>query len=168
MVHEQLYQTRDLARIEFGRYVDHLTRDLLYAFGSRAKDIVVESQIPPLMFDVNTAIPCGLIVNELVTNAIKHGFPESRSGQASAERTDKRIQIRIDSMKTGSWKLAVKDNGAGLPEHFDFRKTESLGMKIITALAEQMGAKVEALAGRGGKGATFTVTFRLETPAAPA
>jgi two-component sensor histidine kinase len=161
MVHEQLYQTRDLAHIEFGRYVEQLTKELFYTFGSRAMGIELKSDIPSLMLDVNTAIPCGLIVNELVTNAVKHGFPETKSGPKPSRPAKKRIWIRMSQLKNGFLKLTVKDNGIGIPVHFNIRKTESLGMKIVTALVDQMVGKI-TLDGR--KGTAFSVTFQKDPP----
>jgi PAS domain S-box-containing protein len=162
MVHEQLYQTKDFAGIEFGRYVENLTKELMVTFGSHAMGIELKSEIPSFMLDVNEAIPCGLIVNELVTNALKHAFPEGWGEEGTAKPEEKRILIRITPLKSGFWNLTVKDNGIGIPGDFNIRETESLGMKIVIALVDQMGGAIKV---DGRKGSEFSVTLKKNPPA---
>jgi PAS domain S-box-containing protein len=161
LVHEQLYQTKDFAGIEFGRYVDNLTKELMVTFGSSEMGIELKTEIPSFMLDVNEAIPCGLIVNELVTNALKHAFPEGWGEEGTAKPEKKRILIRITPLKSGFWNLTVKDNGIGIPGGFNIRETESLGMKIVIALVDQMGGTIKV---DGRKGSEFSVTFRKNPP----
>jgi len=161
MVHEQLYQTKDFAGIEFGRYVDNLTKELMFTFGSQSVGIELKSEIPPVKLDMNAAIPCGLIVNELVTNALKHAFPQGWGRNGKAGPVKKQILVRITPMKDGFWTLTVKDNGIGIPGDFNIRETESLGMKIVVALVDQMGGTIEV---DGRRGSRFSVTFQKNPP----
>jgi two-component sensor histidine kinase len=161
MVHEQLYQTKNLARIEFGRYVQQLTAELLYTFGSHARGVQLKISIPSVMLDVSTAIPCGLIVNELVTNALKHAFPDVKTKGGTDKSAKKQVLIRMTQLKNRQWELFVKDNGIGLPGNLQLRETESLGMKIVTSLVDQIDGKIKV---DGRKGTTFSIKFNQEPP----
>jgi len=103
--------------------------------------------IKDILLDVNTAIPCGLIINELVSNALKYAFPKGRKGE---------IYIGLRLAKDNKFTLTVKDNGVGLPKGLDFRKTESLGMQLVIMLTEQLDGSIEV---DTKKGTTFKITF---------
>ena len=147
LIHEKLYRSQDLARIDFGEYVNALTTDLLnsYTLGFSAPNL--KTRVDGVHLSVDTAVPCGLMVNELVTNCLKYAFPNGQEGE-----------INIELQKNGGeeFTLIVGDNGIGLPKEFDFRNTDSLGLQLVNSLAAQLGGAVEL---DRTNGTTFTITF---------
>ena len=129
LVHERLYQSADLARIEFAEYLRKLTSHLVHSYGTGDGRIVLEVDAGNIQLDVNTAVPLGLIVNELVSNAIKHAFPNGARGK---------IAVGLERPAGGKFRLVVSDDGVGFPEGLDFRNTESLGLQLVTMLADQL------------------------------
>jgi len=146
LVHEKLYESENLARIDFAEYTRSMTNYLfsLYRIGPA---IGLNIDIKDSLLDVNTAIPCGLIINELISNSLKYAFPEGIEGE---------ICIQLYSDKDGKFTLIVEDNGIGFPKDLDFRKTESLGMQLIIMLVEQLEGTIEL---DKTKGTSFTITF---------
>jgi two-component sensor histidine kinase len=113
------------------------------------RSVVVTSFVDPLLVDVGTAIPCGLIINELFTNCLKHAFPDGSPGQV-------RIEFHRNENNDG-YMLTVTDNGNGLPEDFDYRTTKSLGLQLVVNLVElQLRGKIEMVTAGG---ATVRVAF---------
>jgi len=151
LVHEKLYRAEDLARIDFCDYLITLTRGL--AEGWKGTGVPVEVVVEPtkVQLGVDTAIPCGLIVTELVTNALKHAFRHAASGS---------IRIRAIAEPEGWLELTVRDNGMGMPEGVDFRRSGSLGLELVSSLVRQLGANVEIE--RVG-GTSFTIHFQLKS-----
>jgi PAS domain S-box-containing protein len=148
LVHESLYRTGDLAHFNFARYIERLSKDLLKSQTPAGSHINLRTELDEIAFDVDTAIPCGLILNELLTNALKYAFPDGRSGD---------IHIRLQA--EGEYvTLRVRDTGIGFPEGFDFRKTESLGLQLVNMLTEQLGGTL-TLTPEGGT--TITVSIPL-------
>jgi PAS domain S-box-containing protein len=147
LIHESLYQSEDLARIDFAGYVRTLTRDLFRSYSVGPNDIKLNMEIKDVFLDVNTGIPCGLIINELVTNSLRYGFPDGKRGE---------IQIGLYERKNGEFTLNVRDNGIGFPEDLDFRNTESLGMQIVLSLVEQLDGTIEL---DRSEGTTFKIVF---------
>jgi two-component sensor histidine kinase len=147
LIHESLYQSKDLARIDFAGYVRTLTRDLFRSYNVGPDVIKLNIEIKDVFLNVNTGIPCGLIINELVTNSLKHGFPDGRRGE---------IQIGLYEPKKGEFTLNVRDNGIGFPEDFDFQNTESLGLHIVISLVEQLDGTIEL---DKGETTSFTIGF---------
>jgi len=133
LVHEALYKSEHLARIDVGRYLRDLGRALVesYSTGGRV-ELLVEAE--EMAMSVDAAVSCGLIVHELVSNSLKYAFPEGRTGE---------IRIGVTPSSDASLTLSVKDDGAGFPEHLDFRDSPSLGLQLVGALAAQMGGSVE-------------------------
>jgi PAS domain S-box-containing protein len=131
LIHEKLYQSKDLARIDFAEYVRHLTTHLFRSYGVNTHAVSLKINIDKILLDIDTAIPCGLIVNELVTNSLKYAFPPGVIGE-----------IRVDLRRENDGRLAllVSDNGAGLPADFDFRQTDSLGLQLVSTLTDQLEA----------------------------
>ena len=148
LVNEKLFQAQDLSRIDFGDYLKDLMANLFSALGV-GRDILIHVDAAELFIDINIAIPCGLLVNELVTNAFKHAFPEDR---------DKDREIRVEfKKKEGDYILVVSDNGIGLPPEFDWRKAESLGLKLVNVWAtRQLGGSIEL---DTQSGTAFTIKF---------
>jgi PAS domain S-box-containing protein len=147
LIHEQLYQSKDCARINFSEYITLLTHDLFRSYGVKAGQITLELEIEEISLNINTAIPCGLIINELVSNALKHAFPEERDGI---------IKVALHSDANNQQTLKVTDNGIGFPEHSEFRATKSLGLQLVNVLANQLEGTLE-LDRRLGTG--FKITF---------
>jgi PAS domain S-box-containing protein len=146
LIHERLYQSENLANINFEEYISALVYGLVQSYGVTGT-VTPIIDIHSLSLEVSTAIPCGLIINELVSNSLKHAFPGKRKGE---------IKIKIHSFD-GTIELIVRDNGVGIPEDIDFRTTDTLGLHLVTMLAEdQLNGKINLT--RDG-GTTFTITF---------
>jgi PAS domain S-box-containing protein len=150
IIHESLYGTGDLAHFNFARYIGTLSTHLLHAYRAETSHIRLHTELEDLAFDVDTAVPCGLILNELLTNALKYAFPDGRTG-------DIHIGLRAEA---GHVTLRVHDTGVGFPEDLDFQNTDSLGLQLVGMLTEQLGGTI-ALARE--RGTTFTVTFPYPT-----
>lgn len=129
LIHENLYRSKDLARIDFGGYVRQLTAHLRQTYALYAGQVDVVVQADDLHLPMDTAVPCGLILNELVSNAFKHAFSDGRTG---------RINISFSNDGSGNYHLVVADNGTGLPPHFDYRQATSLGLQLVNTLVTQL------------------------------
>jgi len=147
LVHERLYGSGDLSRIDFAEYLRKLSVHLGQAFAVAAGRIEARFDLEEISLDINSAIPCGLIATELISNAMKHAFPEDRRGT---------IVVALKRADDGRIRLTIADDGVGFPPEIDFRKTESLGMQIVTMLSHQIEGEVELA---GGSGTKFSVTF---------
>lgn len=151
MVHETLYQARDLAGINFSEYLNSLTSTIFRFYDMPHSSVGLKLDVPPgLSFDVSTMVPCGLILNELVTNALKYAFPGGKRGELS---------ISLGPGDDDRYTLAVRDNGVGLPEGFDVRNAESLGLRLVGLLAEQLEGDLDVVR-PGETGTEFRVTFK--------
>ncbi|MFO8083119.1 MAG: histidine kinase dimerization/phosphoacceptor domain -containing protein [Desulfobacterales bacterium] len=147
MVHESLYQSESVAEIDLAQYVRHLTVYLFQSYGNKFGPIQLKTDIQNIFLNINTAIPCGLIISELVSNALKHAFPDGKQGE---------IVVSFTKDRTGSHCLTVRDNGTGLPENMDWRNTDTLGLRLINILAQQLNG---SLTYYGQEGACFVLTF---------
>ena len=151
MIHERLYGQEDVERLDFEDYVEGLAQDLFFAYGVEAGAVHLQLNLNPVSLELNQAIPCGLILNELLTNSLKYAFPEGKTGQISVDLTstpDKHIR------------LSVSDNGIGLPKDFDAAQSNSLGLKITHILTRQLRGE---LTRRPGPGTHFTLAFTAQT-----
>ena len=146
LVHERLYRTEDLAWIDFGAYIHDLTDYLFQVYKTEDKSIRLKTHFASLPLNIDAAIPCGLIVNELVSNALKHAFPNGKPGE---------INIELYEGEDGQFSLSVSDNGIGFPEDVDFRNTTSLGLQLVNTLADQIEGSVEL---DGKDGTSFVIT----------
>ena len=153
LVHETLYQSNNFAEIEFEAYVRKLMADLFSSFGVSADDIDLKLHLDHASLDLDEAVPCGLIINELVTNSLKHAF---------ASENDREIRVDFRSEHDNQITLVVSDNGCGYPNEFDFRHIQSLGMKLVQTLADQLGGSIK-LDNNGG--AACEITFRSKVKA---
>ena len=151
LIHENLYRTDDLASFNFAHYIDSLCTALFHSYTDGTSHVHLHTQLDDLTFDLDTAVPCGLILNELLTNALKYAFPDGRAGD---------IYITL-SAEAGRVTLSVRDTGVGFPTDLDFRHTESLGLQVVSMLTEQLGGTI-TLARECGT--AFAVTFPYETP----
>jgi PAS domain S-box-containing protein len=151
-IHEELYQSGDLAHIDLGPYVQRLCAELERSSGGPAGQVHARVCVPPLPVDLETAVPLGLIVNELVTNAFKHAFPAGRGGE---------VVVRLAAEAGDRVTLTVQDDGVGLPAGLDPGRARSLGLRLVHSLARQLRAQVAL---ENGTGTTVRLTFPLPGP----
>ncbi|MDZ7995652.1 MAG: PAS domain S-box protein [Nostoc sp. EspVER01] len=150
LVHEKLYQSQDLARINFGEYIRDLVASLFTAYEVNEDAIALTiSTEDCIFFGLDTAIPCSLIIHELVSNSLKYAFPKDRNGA---------INIEIKKTINNNLILIVSDNGIGLPPNFDFQKNASLGWELVDALTHQLAGNINIT---GSTGVECQVTFPL-------
>ncbi len=149
LIHEKLYQSKDIARIDFAEYIKNLTGNLIRSYGTGGP-VKLTINADNTSLGIDTAIPCGLIINELVTNSLKYAFPDGHPGEICIEL------IQTDSEENGIYRLTIADNGIGLPENVEIRKTTSLGLQLVTTLTDQIKGKIEVNSDNGAK---FTITF---------
>jgi PAS domain S-box-containing protein len=128
-VHEKLYQSKTLDGIDFHGYLKTLTTNLVHSYSTDSKRFKIKMDIENVSMKVDTAIPSGLIINELITNSMKHAFTENGGGE---------IRIDFHKEKDGKYILSISDNGVGLPENFDMEDSESLGLNLVKMLVEQL------------------------------
>jgi len=147
LVHEYLYSTEHLDRVNFGKYL-HQLADELCASHAVSDLISVAIEVNEIDLPVHRAIPCGLILNELLSNALKYGFPEGRSGK---------IKVQFAEFETGMLSLSCWDDGVGIPESFDWQNAKSLGLKIVQILAKQIDGEITL--DRSGGGTRFELLF---------
>jgi two-component sensor histidine kinase len=149
IVHEQLYQAENLAKIEFDSYLRSLTSYLFHVWAVNTETIGLRITAEKIILTVETAIPCALVLNELVTNVLKHAFPNGRSGE-----------LRIDFHEDGAQVLLrVSDDGTGMPHDLDISQVESLGLSLVMDLVtKQLHGHVELDRTHGTQ---FTITFPI-------
>jgi two-component sensor histidine kinase len=152
LVHQQLYHSSDLAQIDFASYVRMLVDYLAQLHRASTGAVRIELEIDELQIDTDTAIPYALIINELVTNALRHAFPEGRGGRL-------RVSCRLRDQAT--LELTVSDDGVGLPGDYARRQNETLGINLVATLARQIRGSVSVTAGEQGRGTSVQVTGRL-------
>ena len=148
LVHEMLYRAGDLARVDFGDYLRTLTSHMADGWSSSGRLVQVSVEAAGVHLPVDTAIPCGLIVNELITNAFKHAFPGGRSGS---------IRVRAVHQPRGRLAVVVQDDGIGMPEDLNLTRAGSLGLDLVNTLIRQLRATVEI---RRSGGTTFEIQFQ--------
>lgn len=152
LIHEKLYRSEQLASIDFGDYLRDLTASVRSAVGVQAPNVIVRVDAHDVFLDIDRAIPCALIVNELVSNAMKHAFPNGRPGE-----------IRVDVRAVDSeLQLEVSDDGIGFPPALDFQKVTTLGLQLVASLTEQLGGTEELVR---GEGTTFRIRFPIQARA---
>ena len=146
LIHQKLYQN-DTGLINFDEYIQTLVKELSYMYASEKK-VETNIQTENMQFDVDTAIPLGLIVNELITNAYKYAF------DAAADNT---LNISINKLNDEEYKLVVADNGKGIDDTIDLAKVKSLGLRLVKRLTKQLQGKFTV---NNTKGASFEITFK--------
>jgi PAS domain S-box-containing protein len=151
LLHEALYSAGNLARVNFAAYVEDLCRQLLRSFGPMAARITMKSSVAPIGLPLEQSVPCGLIINELVSNALKHGFPGDRAGCISVELRPAEGQTLV---------LSIRDDGVGLPPGFNPASSTTLGLRLVSTLAKQLGGQL-TVKSPDGAGATFNVVFSV-------
>jgi two-component sensor histidine kinase len=148
LIHERLYQSENLALVNFGEYLRDLANSLFRSYGLGRVRLL--TSIQPINLGVNIAIPCGLIVNELLTNALKYAFPDGREGE---------VDLRLALDGNSQCVLIVRDDGIGFPSELDFRHSPSLGLQLVNTLTTQIDGTIDMTRDNG---TTFSITFPPE------
>ncbi|MGB3534709.1 MAG: PAS domain S-box protein [Microcoleaceae cyanobacterium] len=133
LIHEQLYQSPDLGQVEFGEYIHRLMNNLLCSFGDNINGIQPIVEADSVYLNIETAIPCGLLINEIVTNAFKHAFSQHKTGQIYVKFHQCQQQLI----------LTLSDNGIGIPEEIDWQNSSSLGLRLVKILSRQLKAEID-------------------------
>lgn len=133
LIHEELYQSGDMSTIDFADYTRNLLNFLSKSYVMQSKAIKLNSKIEDVYLGMDTAIPLGMIINELVSNSLKHGYPDAVEGNVN-------VTLELDG---NEFTLNVSDDGIGFPENVDFRQTTSLGLQLVTILVDQINGTIE-------------------------
>jgi PAS domain S-box-containing protein len=147
LLHESLYQSSNLSRIDFPDYIRQLASHLFHSYGVAAERIHLRSNLDALSLSLDAAVPCGLIINELISNSLKYAFPDGRIGEVVVELTE---------YSDGKARLVVSDNGVGLRSDIDWSTARSLGLRLVRTLADQLGATLEI---KSSAGTSVELTF---------
>jgi two-component sensor histidine kinase len=147
LIHEKLYQSQSLAKIDIGEYVKSLAADLFRSYRHNFSGILLKVQADEVELDLDRAVTCGLILNELMTNALKYAFPDGRNGTLW-------VELRANPGRILS--LRVADDGVGIPANSEIRNAKSLGLQLVNSLVGQLDGKLEL---EHSKGTDFRVSF---------
>ena len=134
LIHQKLYQSQSASTIDFAEYIQDLTDALFNSYGVRRDIVRLNLHIEGTILNVDTAIPCGLIINELVSNSLKYAFPNGRQGQ---------IYVSVRRESENKFSMIVGDTGIGLPKDLDFQDSPSLGLKLVNILVEQLSGSID-------------------------
>jgi PAS domain S-box-containing protein len=148
LVHEQLYRSDNLYQIEYGGYLKKMFNPLFESYKTDPQKVAMHIEAHDIMISIEKAVPCSLIVNELISNSLKHAFPGDRKGEIH-------IGFKLD-IETGNYVLDYRDNGVGIPPGKDLQKTGSLGMQLIYGLTQQLSGTITL---ETGEGAHFVIVF---------
>lgn len=148
-IHESLYQTKDFSNINFSEYVVNLSQNLIHTYSNSYSEIKLNLDVQTIFLNLDLAIPSGLIINEIVSNAIKYAFTDN-----SEENTITMVMFTEGE----NLKLIIEDNGIGLPNHIDFRNTESLGLQLVITLVDQLNGNIQI---DNTKGTKYTIIFKI-------
>jgi PAS domain S-box-containing protein len=152
-IHELLYAAKDFSRIEFRRFVEKLAQDVIAVHRQHAAQVEIKIDAESALLDMTQAVPCGLIVNELLTNSLKHAFPDGRPGK---------IDVSFGSDQSG-WRLEVNDNGIGLHADIDPENVNSMGLQLVQLLVQQLSGSLHVVRDSGTR---FIIIFpRKSAPA---
>lgn len=187
LIHERLSRSEDFGIIDFGKYAEDLVNYLFKTFAVDPNQIKVDINTNGILLDIDTAVPCGLIINELVTNSLKHAFPSTLSYKSAEHFASSATVVEKSSndhyansmnvsqnelfhcpdgicrieiglcINQNDYVLKVMDNGIGLPENFNFRYAETTGMQMVNALVRQLDGLIDL---EDGQGTGFKITFR--------
>jgi two-component sensor histidine kinase len=156
MLHNKLYESQELDQVNFGEYLTGLVQAVVRAHQAEGIRVDVEAPEEALPLDLGVAIPCGLVLNELLCNALTHAFPAERTGE---------VQVAVRRREGGCVELDVRDNGIGLPDHVDPRSSTSFGLQLVQTLVElQLKGDLELVRAAGTE---FRIRFPLEGPPRP-
>jgi PAS domain S-box-containing protein len=149
LIHEKLYNSEDISKVDFKEYIGDLVNSLFHSYGVNTSLITTKINIENVSLGIDFAIPCGLIINELITNSLKYAFPDGRKGE---------IKIAFSKINENIYELFVGDNGIGIPEEIDIGNTESLGLRLVTMLVnDQLEGEIYLKRNNGTK---FRIVFK--------
>lgn len=151
LIYERLYRAVDISRMDSGEYIHSLTREIFEGYNVHPDQIKLNVEVSDVRLDINTLIPIGLIINELISNALKYAFPDSREGK---------LTLSLSRGADDIFDLRVTDNGIGIPAQFDIEKSNSFGMRIVAALVRQLDGSLEI---KSEKGTEFRIRFKETT-----
>ncbi len=156
LVHELLYGSESLAAVDFSKYASDLCEQLIQSYGHPAGRVRLTKDLEPFRLNIDQAVPCGLVLNEIMSNAIKHAFPGERAGT---------IHLTLRRRSGGACLLSVADDGVGIPPGLDLAAPGSLGLRLVRTLARQLDGKIEVVPSQPGT--EFRLTFNLPGDAPP-
>lgn len=133
LVHEMLYKSEDISKINYGNYASNLVSSLITSMKGSENNVKLKLNIPDISINIDTAIPLGLLINEIITNSLKYGIRNDKAGE---------IHLEILKIKHNQFKMEIGDNGAGFSEHVNFRSSSSLGLLLIHKLSLQLNGKI--------------------------
>lgn len=148
LIHERMYQSQDLSRIDFKDYVENLIADITYAYGFDSQILEIKMDLDKSNLSIETVMPLGLIINELVSNSLKYAFKDVENNK---------ISIIFKKEENNKFKLEIMDNGIGFPEDIDFKNTRSLGLQLVNELVSQIDGTIKL---ETNKGSHFTIHFQ--------
>ena len=162
LIHEELYKGGGFETLNFSPYIEELADNLFQTYRLGNTDISLNMDLEEnLFFDMDTAVPLGIIVNELVSNSLKHAFPGRDKGEIQIklhrEETTELESEDSESIST-SFTLTISDNGVGIPENLDIEDLDSLGMQLVTSLVDQLDGELEL---KRNNGTEFTIRFTV-------
>jgi len=146
MIHEKLYQNESLSRVDFAEYLTSLSSLLFTTYVADPAAVRLTTCLDPMFLDIDTALPLGLIVNELVSNSLKYAYPEGRSGV---------VELTLRAGPENQYTLSVRDQGVGLPAGLDVNNTDTLGLHLVNILSAQLGAVLSVES--NGRGTIFEI-----------
>jgi PAS domain S-box-containing protein len=149
LIHQKLYQSKDLSHINFKDYIETVVLHLQHSYGMLEDKVKIIIDVKDIAMPIDNAVPAGLIINELISNSLKHAFPGGRTGEIF-------IHLAYDEFKKEYW-LIIRDTGIGIPKGFDYKNANTFGLKLVTTLIGQMGGTME-LASYGGS--EYRITFK--------
>ncbi|TDJ08500.1 MAG: response regulator [Deltaproteobacteria bacterium] len=155
LVHEHLYGSEDIEHFDFSEYIESLLDNLLTAFNIHPGSIKTNLDLENIKLDIDKALPCSLIINELISNSFKHAFPDMLSSDKSSKK-DNKIDIKIHQSKNSHILINIGDNGIGFPKNIDFSNTITLGLQLVCSLVDQLKGTIELSNKAGTK---FTISF---------
>ncbi len=164
LIHEELYKGGEFETLNFSQYVEDLSKNLLHTYKVGTTDIGLKLNLAEnIFFDMDTAVPLGIIVNELVTNSLKHAFQGRDKGEIQIKLQREEIGSYIKSVNENidstTFELTVSDNGVGIPENFDIENLDSLGLQLVTSLVDQLDGELEI---KRNNGTEFTIWFTVK------
>jgi two-component sensor histidine kinase len=149
LIHDKLYRSEDLSKVVFSEYISDMVDKMYRSYDLSSRKITLTKEIEKITtLRIDDAIPCGLIINELVSNSLKHAFPEGQAGE---------IKVTLRSNKEGDVEMTVSDNGIGMPKDLELENSESMGLTLINALTRQLQSKIEL---NREKGTEYKISFR--------
>ncbi|WP_414469055.1 CHASE4 domain-containing protein [Methanobacterium sp. ACI-7] len=148
LIHEKMYQSEDLSNIDFSGYITSLINDIFFSYGVSLGEIETEIDVPEYVFSIETSIPLGLIINEIISNSLKYAFKDINNPK---------ITLKLRFIGENKFKLDIGDNGIGFPEDIDYKNTTSLGLQLVNALVEQIEGALEL---KKDIGTHFEIIFR--------